>query len=496
MKPGVEWPASVPSLVVSRRSATPLREMLTHVFRDRWRIALVFALGMLLTVIAALLPAKKYTAEAALLLRLGREYIYTPELGDMQGGAPIAYDREQLQLAEVKILTSRDLTEQVLDKMGLAALYPGLADGDPEKSRNASVLSFERALKAELVKGSNVLEMSFTHRDPQVAAQVLTTLIDLYLEKRQLVFSSASAGTAAAEFAARQKALNDVEARLTALKGQRSIRAFSEEQSLLLAQRNALELRYAEAALQQSQSGSRAQALQQSLKQLTADVMLSTETLRSEAAESARRTLLDLRLKERDLAAKYAETHPLVVDVRSDIRRTEGFLGELDKQPIKTSKSGRNPARDVAEAELLKTQAEQRQASAALVQLKSQREAIDQRLAAFAASEGELQTLERERRLAEQNYEAASKRLRDEKALEELDRKRRSNVSVVQPPAPPLQGQSIAPLVLVVGTVLSACLALLTAFLSALWRDGFLSPEQMERELQIPVLAAIPERGA
>jgi capsular polysaccharide biosynthesis protein len=44
--------------------------------------------------------------------------------------------------------------------------------------------------------------------------------------------------------------------------------------------------------------------------------------------------------------------------------------------------------------------------------------------------------------------------------------------------------------------VLSLLVATLTAFLSALWRDSFLTPEQVERELGMPVLAAIPERVA
>ena len=71
--------------------------------------------------------------------------------------------------------------------------------------------------------------------------------------------------------------------------------------------------------------------------------------------------------------------------------------------------------------------------------------------------------------------------------------KRRSNVSIVQPPLVPLNGTSITPLILVIGTVLSLCGAALVAFLSALWRDTFLTPEQVERELGIPLLAAIPE---
>ncbi|MFN9449715.1 MAG: GumC family protein [Rubrivivax sp.] len=495
MKPGVEWATApqVPLPAVADPRSTPLRDILTQAFRDRWRIALTFVLGMLLTGIAATLPSKKYTAEAALLLRLGREYIYTPEVGE-GGGSPVAYDREQLQVAEARILASREVKERVLQKLGVASIYPHLADESEVKQREGAILAFERALQAELVRGSNLLQVSFTHKDPQMAAQVLHALIDAYLAKRSVIFSSATAGTAEADFTARKQQLDSIETRIAQLKEQRRIRAFGEEQSLLLAQRNAIELKLAEAAVSLSQSSSRSASLREGLAGTLGEVTLSSETQRSDAAESARRTLLDLKLRERDLTSKFSETNPTVMDVRSDIRRTEEFLRELERNPVKTLKTGRNPTRDVAESELMRSQAVQRQATAATTNLQRQRTDLDRRLSVLADSERELLGLERERRIAEQSYEAAARRLRNETAMEELDRKRRSNVSIVQPPVAPLQGSSIAPVILAIGTVLSLCLASLVAFLSALWRDSFLSPEQVERELGIPVLAAIPER--
>ena len=492
MRPTVEWQDHAVPVAPPQARTTPLRDILTHAFRDRWRIGLAFAIGMLLTLVASTLPSLKYTAEAALLLRLGREYIYTPEVGASSDSTPVAYDREQILMAEARILASRDLKETVLRKLGVSTLYPHLGPGEMEKALPA----FESALKAELLKGSNLLQVSFTHRDAQLSARVLSELIDAYLAKRTVIFASAAFGTAQADFDERKRQLDAAEERIARLKRERRIRAFDEEQRLLLAQRSAIELRLSEAVLSQSQSASRATALSEGLARVSSDVMLSSETVRSDAAEGARRTLLDLKLKERDLGSRFAETHPSVLDVRADIRRTEDFLRELERNPQRTQRTGRNPTRDVAESELLRSRADQRQAGAARIQLERQRAAIDQRLATLADSERELMGLERERRLAEQNYEAAAKRLHDETALEDLDRKRRSNVSIVQPPMPPLQGSSIAPLVIVVGTVLSLLAATLTAFLSALWRDSFLTPEQVERELGMPVLAAIPERVA
>lgn len=475
---------------------TALLEILTVFFKDSRRIGTAFLVCLALTVAVSLLPSKKYTSDAALLLRLGREYVYTPEVGDTNTGSPIAYDREQTLLAEAKILTSREIKTSVLDKMGVAQVYPYLEASDPDKQRNAALLAFEHSLDAELLKGSNLMQVSFTHTNPEVAAKVLTQVIDAYLQRRSVIFASATYGTAEADFVARTMQLNAAEAKLAALKGERSIRAFGEEQSLLLTQRNTLEMRQADTALALAQSNARTASLKNSLSGLLVDVTLSSETQRSEAIENARKLMLDLKLKERDLSAKFLDSNLSVQDVRADIERTNDYIRELETNPTRTVRTGRSPARDVVESDLLRTVADTQQARAGTSALVEQRNAIDKRLAAFAATEVELPALERERKFAEVNYDAAAKRLRDEQALEDLDRKRRSNVSIVQAPVVPLQAKTTQPVILLVGLFLSLCAALLTAFLSALLRDTFLTPSQVERRLGLPLLAAVPEGRA
>lgn len=481
-----------------------LRELLTHLYYDRRRILTTLVLGLLLTAVAVALAPKRYVAEASLLLRLGREYIYTPEVGEVSSGAPVAYDREQTLLAEARILTSRDTLEVALNRLGVAKVMAGKAEQgdkgdkaeDPARLHNQALLVMERALDAELLKGSNLLQVSYKHADAQTSSDVLAAVIDAYLNKRAAVFASATMGGAEEEFNSRKKQLEDAEARLAAFKGERGIRSFAEEQSLLLAQRNALEQRLTDSAQALAQASSRAQALRGALQGLQTEVTLSSETQRSDAVDHARKLLLDLRLKERDLTAKYSENHLLVQDVRADIERASQYLKELEAKPVRSVRTGRSPARDVGETDLVRSVADERQASAGAQALVAQRQTIDRRLAELAAGENTLRTLERERRLAEVNYEAAAKRLRDESTLLELDRKRRSSVSVVQAPRAPLEAKSLKPVAAVVGVFVSLCAALLVAFLSALWRDTYLLPEQLQRDVDVPLLAAIPRGRA
>ena len=486
------------SFVAERPRGAVRREMLSTVYYDRWRIGAVFLLGLALTLLAVQMAPNKYVAEASLLLRLGREYVYTPEVGDPGvSGAPVAYDREQTIAAETRIVTSRDLIDSVVKKVGVQNIYPKIAasGNDPAALQGAATLNLERALQAEMLKGSNLMQVSFEHPDAATAGKVLARVIDEYLQRRSVIFTSPSFGTAEADFNARRAELSAAESNLAKAKSVRKIRAFDQEQSLLLSQRNSLEMREADIALAQAQAGGRTGSLRDSLKSVAGEVTLSNEARGSESVEAARKLLLDLKLKERDLSSKYVDSNPWVEDVRSDIARTTEFIRQQEALPVRTVRTGRSPSRDVLESDLLRTLADRQQASSGAAVVARQRAAVESRLAEFAVSEQQLPALERARRLAEANYEAAAKRLRDETALAELDRKRRSSVSIVQSPMTPLASKSYRSVILLVGCFLSLGAALLTAFLSALWRDTFLTAEAVERGLDLPLLATVP-RGA
>jgi uncharacterized protein involved in exopolysaccharide biosynthesis len=479
---------------VSNVSRVTLRDILTVAFHDRVRIGAALLLGLLLTALVAVMVPKKYTAEASLLLRLGREYLYTPEIGDPAAAQPVPYDREQTMLAESKIMTSHDVIDGVVKTLGAATIYPALAEGGkgkPDASARAA-LTLERSLDAELLKGSNLLQISFKHDNPEMAARVLNEVIEAYLRKRMQVFSSTSNGAAEADMAQRRDQLSAAEAKLAAFKQQRGIRSFAEEQTLLLAQRNAIEQRQSEINLAAAQAGGRTQALSSQLSQIPSEVRLSTETARGEAAENARKVLLEARLKEREASNKYFEGEAPVQDARNTVKAVTEHLRELEFQPPKTVRTGRSPVRDGAESDLVRSSADLLQSKAGSAALAAQRDAINVRLTELARSEDDLHALERERKLAETQYEAAAKRLRDERVGSDLDRQRKSNVSVVQRPTVPTEAKSPRSIVIVVGLILSLGAALFTGFLSALWRDTFLTPGEVQRGLGVPLLAAIP----
>ena len=106
----------------------------------------------------------------------------------------------------------------------------------------------------------------------------------------------------------------------------------------------------------------------------------------------------------------------------------------------------------------------------------------------------EIARLTRERDLAETSYQLVAQKLDEAKVLDEVAMRDDANVRVVQSARVSAVPRDLRPLVLALGFLVASVTTLLVAFLSDLLRGGFLTPEQLERETGLPVLAAFPVR--
>ncbi|TXH35389.1 MAG: lipopolysaccharide biosynthesis protein [Burkholderiaceae bacterium] len=193
---------------------------LFYIFRRPFWMA--FAGTAVLTVAGAFLLPPKYTSDARLLVKPGRENMVAPlEAGDRQTVYPQSTTRDPI-LDEEKMLTGRPVLMQV------ARLYLAEAAAQPQregfvasikqalKSARAAVSagvgqvlsavglievqSEEEALAERLAKrfsvshgpGSNVMELAFTWDDPATAQSVLATWVRVYLDERTAVLGRQS----------------------------------------------------------------------------------------------------------------------------------------------------------------------------------------------------------------------------------------------------------------------------------------------------------------
>ena len=239
-----------------------LRDLLTAVFYHQRALLIAFLIPALLGLVAALLSHTVYVSQARLLVLLGNDYVFQPT-----GNAPgqgIALDRDQIVQGELEILQSTTLAMQTLTTVGAQTVFPRM-DWDRPGAIPLAADQLEKDLAVTAVPDSNVVELSFRSHDPNVAALVLKTLIDLYLQRRAAIFSRAAAPGADDQrgvFAARLATAEDA---LSAFQNAHGISDYDTQVNLLLQRRSANEADRAANAQSIAQAGGQLDVLRRRL---------------------------------------------------------------------------------------------------------------------------------------------------------------------------------------------------------------------------------------
>jgi polysaccharide biosynthesis protein PslE len=148
---------------------------------------------MLASVIFALATTPKYEATSTLLVRFGREYVYNAVARGGENSQPMSFDRDQMLHSESAILMSKEVIEQVLHDAGISKVYPTIAEAAQRRHIDPVPLAayeLSKHMNAELMRDSNVMEVSFDHPDPKIAADVVNKTVLAYLARRRAVFST------------------------------------------------------------------------------------------------------------------------------------------------------------------------------------------------------------------------------------------------------------------------------------------------------------------
>lgn len=482
-----------------------LRDILTVLFFDRWAIGIAFLVPVALGVAAIFLVRTSFEAEARLLVLLGREYVFRPESGENIPG--LSFDREQIVKAELEILGSRELKAEVIRTVGLEEIYPRLfseflpgpaREGDAKRRPRVVDLAvdrFEKNLKLTSVQGANVIQLAFDHPDPQIAAEALNLLIRFYMDKRRDVFSQTRAAIIQEQRDQLDRRLKDAEARMQEFRARNNISNIEEQITLLLRQES--DQVNAQLQLEERIRGLEAQGLglKSQIAATPAQVVLSSDNTRAPALESAKATLMGLELRRRDLLTKYKETSRVVTDLDAQIAQARSFLAQEDSRVTDSTRRGRNPVLDDLERDWARLDAELKGTRARKTEIESNIVKLRQRSADLAQQEQEFRALERDRALLDASYRTYSTRLEEAKITEEFDKNKTANVRIIASAEPPSEGRNLRLPILAASIFVGFLSALATAFVTAQMRQTFLTPEDTERALGLPVLLTVPLRG-
>ena len=245
------------------------------------------------------------------------------------------------------------------------------------------------------------------------------------------------------------------------------------------------------AASQVESSQASIAALQNSLGSRSSISELSRVTGRANsAADEIKKRLIDLKLQEADMAARYPDDDRALVELRSQIDFATAELGK--EQATRTEvTTGVDPNYQVLQLDLIK---ERSLLYASMARARSLREELDSRraeLASLAAREMGLTRLERTVELADLGYREYVDHRQRANISAALDMSKVSNVSVVQPASlsfDPVRPRKVLNVVLGIFVGIFGGVGL--AFFLEYFDDSLKSNEDVAKRLGLPVLAS------
>ncbi len=357
--------------------------------------------------------------------------------------------------------------------------------------KDLAIIEFGKKLTVEGVKKSNVIDVSFQHKDPYLAARVVNLLVDYFKEKHLQVYSDPKSSFLEEQLAEYRRKLTTSEEVLQSFKQTQGVYSLDEQRNLMLRQRMELDTAY-------KGTQNNIQELQEKLRSLKAQSRTIAEdsntfvfSEQGNILTDAKAKLLDLKLKEHELLIKYKEESPPVKDVRKEIRMAEDFLAAQEKDVTSKVRTG-NLVYQETEKERIKAEADLRAQEAKLASLGPQIARVDSALKNLDKQEKQFQDLKRDTATNERDYLTYKDKWEEARISDDMNRKKMANISIIQAAAVPTKPVKPKKLLnLSLSIMLGAVSALGAAFSSEYLGRTFNTAQDVEQRLGLPVLTAV-----
>jgi uncharacterized protein involved in exopolysaccharide biosynthesis len=483
-----------------------------HVVFKRLFVALAF-FGITISVvsIATFLAKPMYEATSRVFVMIARENLYLPTFPTETNLKPVInVNREEQINSEIEVLKSRVLARKVIDFFGPLAVYEDLNDGIVSKlkqlfrkrfasqgSNEERILTkFQKDLRIRGVVKANVIEVGFRHQDPSMASQIVNKLVDFYLDRQR---DTGSPSKAHEFFEGKLQAIKqDVkrsEDAVMAFKKKHDITSLEEERSLLLRQIVDLRSAFKETLSLEAETATRTKELRQQLASIPKTIP-NTENadLNPYLINTLQARLVELELQEKELSTKYTDQNRLVRNVREEIEMVRERLNQQEQKRYGKKQFGPNPTYQKIQEELFSNEAEMK---ALRIKQETQRRHLEEyetNLDRFSRIESDLEHLQHDLTVSRENYVLFHKKFEEARISDELDQQSSTNVTLIEPARPPVK--PVTPKVslnLLLALFFGACGALGLTFLLEYLDDSLERAEEVERTLNLPVLASIPK---
>ena len=459
------------------------------------------------------------------MVRLGKESVSLDPTATTGQVANVEPEFENEINSELSILKSRDLAEKVVDIFGPDIFLSGSPPSDTDSprmkfrrfikdsikwpfvkisqlhgkgeeqlmaagKRDAAIMILMKDLQVETEKDSNIISIVLQADNPALARNVLTTLIDLYLDKHINAYRTRGSF----EFFSKQHGilkagLTQTEQKLTNMK---KMLGLMPSRDLLLEQTASIESELGKTESDLAASIANINVFTRKLGHIPRTLVASESTgMPNSARDVLVQRLNDLTLKEHELLATFLEQSIPVTEIRKQIAEAKSLLAQTN--PSRQVTTSINVSYQQIQVTLIKEEAVSSALEAKETSLRKQLGDAAKQLQRVTDIESRMAMLQRELDIQDAGYRKYSRSMEQARIDNALQLDKISNISLIQSPTYeliPVRPRKLLNIAL--GIFVSIFGGICLAYMAEFLEHTFNRPEDVEERLHVPTLATLP----
>lgn len=290
--------------------------------RRQWKPATIVFIGIIvITAFMAISKKPIYSAEGKLFFRREATTPALTGLGKDIGSISSLRDQVSPVDTEVEVLRSHEIISKTLDILNLK----------DSKGEAVSLESFSKSIKITATKGTDLIQVSYEYKDPKIAANVVNTFMQVYLDfaaERYRATASKALHFIEQEIPSAEAKVKQAELELSYFREKNSVVSLEEEQRSSVLSIFNLQNEIKTAQTQLAETEQQLLVLSKKLNR-SPDQALSTNNISQ--SKGVQDILVEKQKLESQLAlesTRYQDSHPIIQSLRSQINATETLLNK------------------------------------------------------------------------------------------------------------------------------------------------------------------------
>ncbi|HEV2741210.1 MAG TPA: polysaccharide biosynthesis tyrosine autokinase, partial [Candidatus Elarobacter sp.] len=359
---------------------------------------------------------------------------------------------------------------------------------------STDVRTLQGAVKVKPVTNTNIIALEVGWSDPVTSAKIANEFADVFLQRESELISTQANGALnvlSRQLPQARQRLSQAEQSVSRFEIAHNIADLGTQTTSTLNAAAVIEGKINQAELDKKNADAQIASLTTSLAGMSPTTGGGGTVVQNPVLPSLNQTLVDLNVKLGSAQKNYTDSHPVVLGLKQQIADVKRQIANAPATIKQSSSTVTNPVYQSTLQALSANRAASQSAAAQLARLQQQRAALNPQLAALPGQAQRLAELKRTLTSAESTYNALQAKYNDAMVSSTTQI---SPVTITAPAIPALATKSPhVVLNLIVATIVGLLLALGIVFLVEFFDGRIRDERDVEGELQLPVLASIPQ---